>query len=115
MASVEKVMHNVDYVFHAAAMKQVPICEQNPIEALRTNVIGSNNVLEAAIQAKVKKVICISTDKAVEPTSVMGLTKLYMEKIALSKAREQSYTNICIARFCNLIYSNGSVVPLFVS
>jgi UDP-glucose 4-epimerase len=81
-------MKNVDFVLHAAAMKQVPACEQNPIEALKTNVLGSDNVLEASIKNKVKKVVCISTDKAVNPTSVMGITKLYMEKIALAKAKE---------------------------
>lgn len=112
--SVDRATKGVDYVLHAAAMKQVPCCEQNPIEALKTNVLGSNNILEASIKNEVKKVVCISTDKAVNPSSVMGLTKLYMEKLALSKAREQNKTKICIARFCNLIYSNGSVVPLFV-
>ena len=113
--SIDKAMRNVDFVLHAAAMKQVPACEQNPIEALKTNVLGSDNVLEASIKNKVKKVVCISTDKAVNPTSVMGITKLYMEKIALAKAKEQDHTKICIVRFCNLFYSNGSVVPLFIN
>ena len=115
ISSVQRAMTGVDYVFHAAAMKQIPACEENPIEALKTNVLGSNNVLESAIDAGVKKIVCISTDKAVNPTSTMGLTKLYMEKLALQKAKEQDKTSICLVRFCNLIYSSGSVVPLFIS
>jgi FlaA1/EpsC-like NDP-sugar epimerase len=87
ISSVQRAMTGVDYVFHAAAMKQIPACEENPIEALKTNVLGSNNVLESAIDAGVKKIVCISTDKAVNPTSIMGLTKLYMEKLALQKAK----------------------------
>lgn len=112
--SIDNAMKNVDYVFHAAAMKQVPTCEQYPIEAYKTNVLGSVNVLESAIEHKVKKIVCLSTDKAVYPTSTMGLTKSLMEKIALQKSKEQSTTQICITRFCNLIISNGSVVPLFI-
>lgn len=113
--SVNKVMSGVDYVFHAAAIKQIPTCEHNPVEAFKVNVLGSIYVLEAAIQNKVKKVICISTDKAASPASVMGTTKLCMEKIAQSMAKKQSSTAICVVRFCNLIYSSGSVVPLFIS
>lgn len=112
---VDEVMQNVDYVFHAAAMKQIPICELNPQEAIKTNVIGSNNVLDSAIEHKVKKIVCLSTDKAVYPISTMGTTKLCMEKLALQKAKEQSNTEICVTRFCNLISSNGSVVPLFMN
>lgn len=112
--TLDKAMNGVDYVFHAAAMKQVPSCEQFPMEAFKTNVIGSNNVLESAIEHGVKKVICLSTDKAVNPVSTMGLTKALMEKCALQKSREQNKTEICITRFCNLMVSNGSVVPLFM-
>ena len=113
-SSVDKVMKNVDYVFHAAAMKHVPICEENPIEAIKINIIGSNNILDSAIEHQVKKVICLSTDKAVYPSSLMGITKAGMEKVALSKAKEQNNTQIVITRFCNLLISNGSVVPLFI-
>ena len=113
--SLNRAMLNVDYVFHAAAMKQVPSCEQHPMEAVKTNIIGSENVLNSAIKNNVKKVVLLSTDKAVYPTSAMGMTKAYMEKIALQKSREQSGTEICITRFCNLISSNGSVVPLFIN
>lgn len=113
--SINKAMQNVDYVFHAAAMKQVPTCEQYPIEAFKTNVLGSANVIDAAIENGVKKIVCLSTDKAVYPISTMGLTKSLMEKIALAKANEQTNTKICITRFCNLIASNGSVVPLFLN
>jgi UDP-glucose 4-epimerase len=107
-------MQGVDYVFHAAAMKQVPICENNPIEAFKTNVLGSNNVLDSAIENNIKKVICLSTDKAVYPISTMGLTKSMMEKIALQKASSQNKTKINIVRFCNLIISNGNAVTLFM-
>lgn len=113
--SLDAAMIDVDYVFHAAAMKQVPTCEQYPLEAFKTNVLGSVNVLESAIEHNVKKVVCLSTDKAVYPTSTMGLTKSLMEKIALQKSKEQNTTQICITRFCNLIASNGSVVPLFIN
>lgn len=114
-ASVDNVMKNVDYVFHAAAMKQVPICENFPLEAIKTNILGSENVLTSAIEHDVKKVICLSTDKAVYPISTMGTTKLCMEKIALAKSKMQTNTTIVITRFCNLIASNGSVVPLFLN
>ena len=112
--SIDRAMTGVDYVFHAAAMKQVPSCELNPEEAVKTNILGSGNVINSAIKNKIKKVIVLSTDKAVYPTSMMGLTKAAMEKIALAKALEQQETEICITRFCNLISSNGSVVPLFM-
>lgn len=112
--TVDSAMFGVDYVFHAAAMKQVPSCEQFPMEAVKTNITGSENVIASAISKRVKKVVCLSTDKAVYPTSAMGLTKAYMEKIALQKAAEQHRTEICITRFGNLIASRGSAVPLFI-
>lgn len=114
-STVDAAMKNVNYVFHAAAMKQVPICELNPIEAMKTNIQGSDNVLTSAITHGVKKIVCLSTDKAVYPISTMGATKLCMEKLALQKAMNQNETKICITRFCNLISSNGSVVPLFIN
>ncbi len=114
-STVDAAMKNVNYVFHAAAMKQVPICELNPIEAMKTNIQGSDNVLTSAITHGVKKIVCLSTDKAVYPISTMGATKLCMEKLALQKAMNQNETQICITRFCNLISSNGSVVPLFIN
>lgn len=113
--SIDNAMQGVNYVFHAAAMKQIPSCEQYPLEAIKTNVLGSENVLASAIEHKVNKIICLSTDKTVYPISTMGTTKLLMEKLALTKAKEQSETQICITRFCNLISSNGSVVPLFLN
>lgn len=112
--SMDAAMQGVDYVFHAAAMKQVPSCEQFPLEAIRTNVNGSDNVLTLAIQKRVKKVVCLSTDKAVYPTSAMGMTKAYMEKLAIQKAAEQNRTEICVTRFGNLVASRGSAVPLFI-
>ena len=112
--SIDPAMSGVDFVFHAAAMKQVPSCEQFPMEAVKTNITGSENVLLSAIQNRAKKVVCLSTDKAVYPTSAMGMTKAYMEKIALQKASQQSRTDICITRFGNLVASRGSAVPLFV-
>lgn len=112
--TIDAAMFGVDYVFHAAAMKQVPSCERFPMEAVKTNITGSDNVLSSAIQKRVKKVVCLSTDKAVYPTSAMGLTKAYMEKMALQKAEEQDRTQICITRFGNLIASRGSAVPLFI-
>lgn len=118
--TVDAAMKNVDYVFHAAAMKQVPSCEAFPMEAVKTNIIGSENVLNSAIGHGVRKVVCLSTDKAVYPTSAMGMTKAYMEKLALQKAAHQDLrsvfdrTSICITRFGNLIASRGSAVPLFI-
>ena len=107
-------MHGVDYVFHAAAMKQVPSCEAFPMEAAKTNINGTYNVLTSAIQKRVKKVVCLSTDKAVYPTSAMGMTKAFMEKLALQKATQQRKPEICITRFGNLVASRGSAVPLFI-
>lgn len=108
------VMRGADFVFHAAAMKQVPSCECFPMEAVKTNIVGSDNVLMAALQQHVKKVVCLSTDKAVYPTSAMGMTKAYMEKLAMQRALEQRKTEICITRFGNLVASRGSAVPLFM-
>lgn len=112
--SVDAAMYGVDYVFHAAAMKQVPSCEQFPMEAVKTNINGSYNVLTSASQRHVKKVVCLSTDKAVYPTSAMGMTKAYMEKLAIQKAEMTTGTEICITRFGNLVASRGSAVPLFI-
>ena len=112
--SIDGAMYGVDFVFHAAAMKQVPSCECFPMEALKTNISGSDNVILTALQKRVKKVVCLSTDKAVYPTSAMGLTKAYMEKLAIQRAESQSTTQICITRFGNLVASRGSAVPLFI-
>ena len=112
--SIDSAMQGVDYVFHAAAMKQVPSCEQFPLEAIKTNINGSDNVLSLAIQKRVKKVVYLSTDKAVYPTSAMGMTKAYMEKLAMQKAADQNRTEICVTRFGNLVASRGSAVPLFI-
>ena len=112
--SIDIAMYGIDYVFHAAAMKQVPSCEAFPMEAVKTNIEGSNNVILSAVQKKVKKIVCLSTDKAVYPTSAMGMTKAYMEKLALQKAADQNRTEICVTRFGNLVASRGSAVPLFI-
>lgn len=112
--TLDAAMDGVDYVFHAAAMKQVPSCERFPIEAVKTNITGSDNLLSSAIGERVKKVVCLSTDKAVYPTSAMGMTKAYMEKLAMQKAMEQNRTKICVTRFGNLVASRGSAVPLFI-
>ncbi len=112
--SIDAAMNGVDYVFHAAAMKQVPSCEQFPMEAIKTNINGSDNVITLAVHKRVKKIVCLSTDKAVYPTSAMGMTKAYMEKIAMQKAAEQDRTEICVTRFGNLVASRGSAVPLFI-
>ena len=111
--SIDAAMYGVDFVFHAAAMKQVPSCENFPMEAVKTNISGSENLLLAAIQKRVQKVVCLSTDKAVYPTSAMGM-KAYMEKLAFQKAEQQSGTEICVTRFGNLVASRGSAVPLFI-
>ena len=115
--SVEDAMDGVDYVFHAAALKQVPSCEFFPVEAVQTNIIGTNNVLEAAINKKVKKVIVLSTDKAAYPINAMGMSKALMEKVAISKGRNLSKndTVICRTRYGNVMASRGSVIPLFCS
>ena len=113
--SIDDAMDGVDFVFHAAALKQVPSCEFFPIEAVRTNVIGANNVIEAAINHKVKKVIVLSTDKAAYPINAMGMTKALMEKVAVAKGRDlgEGQTVICRTRYGNVMASRGSVIPLF--
>jgi UDP-N-acetylglucosamine 4,6-dehydratase/5-epimerase len=113
-SSVDNVMRGVDYVFHAAALKQVPSCEFFPMEATKTNVLGTNNVVESAIYHKVKKVICLSTDKAAYPINAMGISKALMEKVAISSALHDSETTICVTRYGNVMASRGSVIPLFV-
>jgi len=115
--SVLSAMTGVDYVFHAAALKQVPSCEFFPLEAVRTNVMGTENVLTAAIACGVEKVICLSTDKAVYPINAMGMSKALMEKLAVSKARAPgvSKTTICVTRYGNVMCSRGSVIPLFIN
>ena len=114
--SVTRAMRGVDYVFHAAALKQVPSCEFHPMEAVRTNVLGTENVLEAAIEAKVPRVVCLSTDKAVYPINAMGISKAMMEKVMVATSRnlEKSGTVICGTRYGNVMASRGSVIPLFV-
>ena len=112
--SVEDAVDGVDYIFHAAALKQVPSCEFYPMEAVKTNVIGAENLLNRAIKAKVKKIICLSTDKAVYPINAMGVSKSMMEKVITAKSRNSLNTGICITRYGNVIYSRGSVIPLFV-
>ena len=113
--SVDAAMKNVDFFFHAAAYKQVPSCEFYPIEAVKTNILGTENILRKAIDNKVKKVICLSTDKAVYPINAMGISKAMMEKIAISKSLlSKNLTSICITRYGNVMASRGSVIPLFV-
>ena len=112
--SIRTAMRGVDFVFHAAALKQVPSCEFYPLQAVKTNVMGTENVLEAAISMGVKRVICLSTDKAVYPINAMGISKAMMEKVAVAKSRESSSTVICVTRYGNVMASRGSVIPLFV-
>jgi UDP-N-acetylglucosamine 4,6-dehydratase len=112
--SVRTAMRGVDYVFHAAALKQVPSCEFYPLQAVKTNVLGTENVLEAAITCGVQRVICLSTDKAVYPINAMGISKAMMEKVAVAKSREAGGTTICVTRYGNVMASRGSVIPLFV-
>ena len=114
--SVEQAMAGVDYVFHAAALKQVPSCEFFPLQAVQTNVLGSSNVIEAAHRAGVRTVVCLSTDKAVYPINAMGMSKALMEKTAQAFARNHpdSATTVCVVRYGNVMYSRGSVIPLFV-
>lgn len=116
LSSVKNAMYGVDYIFHAAALKQVPSCEFFPIEAVKTNVLGTENVLTAAIEAGVKKVICLSTDKAAYPVNAMGTSKAMMEKVVVAKSRTVSpdRTNICCTRYGNVMCSRGSVIPLFI-
>lgn len=114
--SVKNAMHGVDYIFHAAALKQVPSCEFFPMEAVKTNVLGTENVLTAAVEAGVEKVICLSTDKAAYPINAMGISKAMMEKVIIAKARavEGTGTTICCTRYGNVMASRGSVIPLFI-
>ncbi|MBQ3482863.1 MAG: polysaccharide biosynthesis protein [Clostridia bacterium] len=114
--SVRNAMHGVDYIFHAAALKQVPSCEFFPIEAVKTNVIGTENVLTAAIEAGVKNIVCLSTDKAAYPVNAMGISKALEERVAVAKARTVSpeKTKICCTRYGNVMCSRGSVIPLWI-
>lgn len=114
--AVESVCRGVDFVYHAAALKQVPSCEFHPMEAVKTNVIGTDNVLEAAIRSGVSRVVCLSTDKAVYPINAMGISKAMMEKVMIAKSREASQTKtvICGTRYGNVLASRGSVIPLFL-
>lgn len=116
LASVRNAMHGVDYIFHAAALKQVPSCEFFPLEAVKTNVLGTDNVLTAAIDEGVKKVICLSTDKAAYPVNAMGTSKAMMEKVVVAKSRtvKPEKTTICATRYGNVMCSRGSVIPLFI-
>ena len=116
IASVKNAMHNVDYIFHAAALKQVPSCEFFPIEAVKTNVLGTENVLTAAIEAGVKNIVCLSTDKAAYPVNAMGTSKAMMEKVIVAKSRTVSpeKTKICCTRYGNVMCSRGSVIPLWI-
>ena len=114
--SVRNAMHGVDYIFHAAALKQVPSCEFFPIEAVKTNVLGTENVLTAAIEAGVKNIVCLSTDKAAYPVNAMGTSKAMMEKVIVAKSRTVSpeKTKICCTRYGNVMCSRGSVIPLWI-
>jgi UDP-N-acetylglucosamine 4,6-dehydratase len=116
ISSIRNAMHGVDYIFHAAALKQVPSCEFFPIEAVKTNVLGTDNVLTVAIECGVKKVICLSTDKAAYPVNAMGISKAMMEKIFIAKSRivSPNRTIICGTRYGNVMASRGSVIPLFI-
>jgi UDP-N-acetylglucosamine 4,6-dehydratase/5-epimerase len=113
--SVEKAMRGVDYVFHAAALKQVPSCEFFPLEATKTNVFGTQNVIDAAEFNKVSKVICLSTDKAAYPINAMGISKALMEKVAIAASRNCNTTKVCLTRYGNVMASRGSVIPLFLN
>jgi UDP-N-acetylglucosamine 4,6-dehydratase/5-epimerase len=112
--SIESAVIGVDYIFHAAALKQVPSCEFFPIEAVKTNVLGTENMLEAAVKNKVKKVVVLSTDKAVYPINAMGISKAMMEKVMVAKSRQSTETVMCGTRYGNVMASRGSVIPLFV-
>jgi UDP-N-acetylglucosamine 4,6-dehydratase len=116
LTSIKSAIHGVDYIFHAAALKQVPSCEFFPMEAVKTNIIGTDNVLTAAIEAGVKKVICLSTDKAAYPVNAMGTSKAMMEKVVVAKSRtvDSNKTEICCTRYGNVMCSRGSVIPLFI-
>ncbi|MDT2712387.1 polysaccharide biosynthesis protein [Enterococcus dongliensis] len=114
LQSVKNAMHGVDYIFHAAALKQVPSCEFFPMEAVKTNVIGTDNVLTGAIDEGVESVICLSTDKAAYPINAMGITKAIEEKVAVAKSRYSGRTKICCTRYGNVMCSRGSVIPLWI-
>ena len=114
-SSLTLAMKNVDYVFHAAALKQVPSCEFFPLEATKTNIFGTENVIQSAIDANVKKVICLSTDKAAYPINAMWISKALMEKVAIASSRNNSKTVVCLTRYCNVMASRGSVIPLFIN
>lgn len=115
-ASINSALKGVDYVFHAAALKQVPSCEFNPMQAVQTNIIGTDNVLNASINNGVKKIVCLSTDKAAYPINAMGISKAMMEKVAMGNARNTDPNNtlICVTRYGNIMTSRGSVIPLFI-
>ena len=113
--SVMNAVRGVDFIYHAAALKQVPSCEFYPLEAVKTNVLGTENVLEAAVQAGVKRVVCLSTDKAVYPINAMGISKAMMEKVIVAKSRSSKDTVICATRYGNVMASRGSVIPLFTN
>ena len=114
--SVRNAMHGVDYIFHAAALKQVPSCEFFPVEAVKTNVLGTENVLTAAVEVGVKNIVCLSTDKAAYPVNAMGTSKAMMEKVVVAKARtvDPAKTKICCTRYGNVMCSRGSVIPLWI-
>lgn len=114
LQSCKNAMHGVDYIFHAAALKQVPSCEFFPMEAVMTNVVGTENVLTAAIEEGVEAVICLSTDKAVYPINAMGISKALEEKVAIAKSRKSGKTKICCTRYGNVMCSRGSVIPLWI-
>ena len=114
-SSIERAMRGVDYVFHAAALKQVPSCEFFPLEATKTNVLGTQNTIEAAAANNVKKVICLSTDKAAYPINAMGISKALMEKVAIAASRNYEKTTVCLTRYGNVMASRGSVIPLFIN
>lgn len=113
--SIDRAMIGVDFVFHAAALKQVPSCEFFPIEATKTNVLGTQNVIDSAVFHKVKKVICLSTDKAAYPINAMGISKALMEKVVIAASRDLTQTIVCLTRYGNVMASRGSVIPLFVN
>lgn len=113
--SVLNAVRGVDYIYHAAALKQVPSCEFHPMEAVKTNILGTENVLEAAINCGVKRVVCLSTDKAVYPINAMGISKAMMEKVIVAKSRSSNETVICATRYGNVMASRGSVIPLFIN
>jgi UDP-N-acetylglucosamine 4,6-dehydratase len=117
ISSISHAMHDVDYVFHAAALKQVPSCEFHPLEAVKTNVLGTSNVIDAAIAASVSKVICLSTDKAVYPINAMGMSKALMEKVMIARSRnlDDHQTMLCGTRYGNVMATRGSVIPLMAS